>query len=127
MAVCVCLLFFLCVCVQRPAYLTAVRACVVWSPRLVGDVRIRGEIRKVITQCLRSNDPTCLFILSAALHWIPQLMLMRDNAHSASARPHPPVPPASIQSEGSDLGRVGKQPLGESAEKQRWTCIIGSS
>lgn len=45
----------------------------------------------MITQCLRSNDPNCLFILSAALHWIPQLPLIWDNMHY-SHTPHSLVP-----------------------------------
>lgn len=46
----------------------------------------------MITQCLRSNDPNCLFILSAALHWIPRLPLIWDNTNITPAQPTTPVP-----------------------------------
>lgn len=45
-----------------------------WSGRLG-----LWEIRAVITQCLRSNEPHCLFILSPLMHPIPTPSLIWDN------------------------------------------------
>lgn len=45
----------------------------------------------MITQCLRSNDPNCLFILSATLHWIPQLPLIWDNTRITPVHTQPLV------------------------------------
>lgn len=40
----------------------------------------------MITQCLCSNDPNCLLILSAAPHWIPWLPRIWDNTRTHYAR-----------------------------------------
>lgn len=76
-----CVLCILCVIICTLRTLVWLLNCgaaprLLWNPWLAGDVGIRGEIRAVITQRLRSNDLNCLLILSAALHWIPIVALI---------------------------------------------------
>lgn len=75
--------------------------CVGSLGRLERDGGLVCEIREMITQCLRSNDPLCLVILSSLLHRIPLPPLIRDNTGITPPAPGwtqtwpglPPLPP----------------------------------